>query len=66
MCPAGVYPHGLNRMFGSMFCVGCRVRQETPEEDRRTNRPKRCEYYENNSPNTLNDENYQASSQTFR
>ena len=43
-----------------MFRVGSRVRQETPEEDRRTYRPKRCEYNNNeedNKPKTMNDKN---------
>ena len=46
-----------------------RVRQETPEENRRAHWPKRGEYYnksEDNGPNTLNDENYQASFKKFR
>ena len=41
-----------------MFRVGSRVRQETPEEGRRTHQPKRYEYNnkdEDNSPKTLND-----------
>ena len=45
-----------------------RVRQ-TPEEGRRTYRPKRCgnnNKDENNSPKNLNDKNQQASSQKFR
>ena len=48
--------------------VGSRVRQ-TPEEGRRTYRPKRCgnnNKDEDNSPKTLNDKNQQASSQKFR
>ena len=50
------------------FREGSRVRQ-TPEEGRRTYRPKRCgnnNIDEDNSPKTLNDENPQASSQKFR
>ena len=42
------------------------VHNETPEEDRRTYRPKRFEYNnkdEVNSPNILSNNNYQASSQ---
>ncbi len=41
-----------------MFREGSRVRQ-TPAEDRRTYRPKRCgnNYDEDNSPKTLNDKN---------
>ena len=51
-------PRGLNKEHGSKFRVGSRVRQETPEEVRRTYRPKRCEYNnkdEDNSLETLND-----------
>ena len=47
---------------------GSGVRQ-TPEEGRRTYRPKRCgnnNKDEDNSPKTLNDKNQQASSQKFR
>ena len=47
---------GLNKGRGSKFRVGSRVRQETPEEGRRTHRPKRGEYEnkdEGNSPKTL-------------
>ena len=51
-------------------CAMCptRVRQ-TPEESRRTYRPKRCgnnSKDEDNSSKTLNDKNHQASSQKFR
>ena len=52
---------GLNKGRGSKFRVGYRVRQETPEEGRRTHRPKRCEYNnkdEDNSPKTLNDKHF--------
>ena len=52
----------------SKFCEGFRVRQ-TPEEGWRTYRPKRCgnnNKDEDNSLQTLNDKNYQASSQKFR
>ena len=48
--------------------VGSRVRQ-TPEEGRNTYRLKRCgnNYKdEDNSPITLNDKNYQYSSQKFK
>ena len=48
---------------------GSRVRQEAPEEGRRAHRPKRCVYNnkdEDNSPNNLNNTNYQASSHKFR
>ena len=44
---------------------GSRVRQ-TPEEGRRTYRPKRYNKDEDKSPKTLNDKNHQASSQKFR
>ena len=36
-------PRGLNKGRGPKFAVGSRVRQ-TPEEGRRTYRPKHCEY----------------------
>ena len=36
-----VDPRGFNKGRSSKFCVAFRVRQ-TPEEDRRTYRPKRC------------------------
>ena len=52
----------------SKFREGSRVRQ-TPEEGRRTYRPKRCgnnNKDEDNNPKTLNDKNHQASSQKFR
>ena len=42
---------------------------QTPEEGRRSYRPKRCGNNngdEDNSPKTLNDKNHQASSQKFR
>ena len=49
----------------SKFRVGYRVRQETPEEGRRTHRPKLFEYNnkdEDNSPKTLKDKkNHQSS-----
>ena len=63
MCPAG-----FNKGRSSKFREGSRVRQ-TPEEGRRTYRPKRCgnnNKAEHNSPKTLNDKNHQASSQKFR
>ena len=50
-------PRGFNKGRSSKFRVGSRVRQ-TPEEDRRTYRPKRCgnnNKDEENSPKTLND-----------
>ena len=50
-----------------MYPASSRVRQ-TPEEGRRTYRPKHCgnNKYEDNSLKTLNDKNQQASSQKFR
>ena len=60
-------PRGFNKGRISKFRVGSWVRQ-TPEEGRRTYRPKRCgnnNKDEDNSPKTLNDKN-QASSQKFR
>ena len=59
---------GFNKGRSSKFCDGSRVRQ-TPEEGRRTYRPKRCgnnNKYEDNSLKPLNDKNQQASSQKFR
>ena len=53
-----VDPRGLNKGRGSKFRVGSRVQQKTPEDGRRTYRPKRCEYDnkdEDNSLKTLND-----------
>ena len=44
--------------------LGARVQHETPEEGRRTYRPKWSEYSseeEDNSPNILKDKYYQAS-----
>ena len=61
-------PHGFNKRPGSKFCECSRVRQ-TPEEGRRTYRPKRCvnnNKDEDNSPKIVNDKNHQASSQKFR
>ena len=61
-------PHGFNKERSSKFRETSRVRQ-TPEEDRRTYRPKRCgnkNEDEDNSPKTVNDKNQQASSQKFR
>ncbi len=52
-------PRGFNKRRSSKFCEGSRVRQ-TPEEDRRTYRPKRYEYRnknEDNSLKTLNEKN---------
>ena len=51
-----IYPCGLNKRFSLRFCVGPRVQHETPEEARRTYRPRCCEYNhkdEDNSPNIL-------------
>ena len=64
MCPAGQFNKGRS----SKFRGGSRVRQ-TPEEGRRTYRPKRCgnnNKDEDNSPKNFNDKNQQASSQKFR
>ena len=61
-------PRGFNEGRSSKFREGSRFRQ-TPEECRRTYRPKRCENNnkdEDNSPKNLNDKNQQASSQKFR
>ena len=61
-------PHGLNIGCSSKFREGSRVRQ-TPEEGRRTYRPKRFgnnHKDEDNSPKTLKDKNHQASYQKFR
>ncbi len=53
-------PLGFNKGRSQRFRVGSRVR-ETPEEGRRTYRPKRCgnenNKDEDNSPKTLNDKN---------
>ena len=69
MCPAGTGdPRGFNKGCSSKFCEGSQVRQ-TPEEGRRTYRPKRCgnnNKDEDNSLKTLNDKNQQASFQKFR
>ena len=59
---------GFNKGRSSKFREGSRVWQ-TPEEGRRTYRPKRCRNNnkeEDNNPKTLNDKNQQASSQKFR
>ena len=52
----------LNKRFDSKFRVDSRVPHETPEEGRRTYRPKRCEYNkdEGDSPNTLKVKNHQV------
>ena len=55
-------PRGFNKGRSSKFREGSRVRQ-TPEEGRRTYRPKRCgNNDEDNSPKNLNDKKEQASS----
>ena len=54
-------PRGFNKGRSSKFREGSRVRQ-TPEEGRKTYRPKRCENNnkdEDNSLKTLNDKNLQ-------
>ena len=59
---------GFSKGCSSKFPEGSRVRQ-TPEEGRRTYRPKLCENNnkdEDNSPKNLNDKNQQASFQKFR
>ena len=61
-------PRGFNKGRSSKFREGSRVRQ-TPEEGRRTYRPKRFgnnNKHQDNSPKILNDKNHQASSQKFR
>ena len=60
-------PRGFNKGHSSKFHEDSGV-QQTPEEGRRTYRPKHCgnnNKDEDNSPKTLNDKN-QASSQKFR
>ena len=61
-------PRGFYKGRSSKFREGSRVRQ-TPEEGRRTYRPKRCGNDNedgDNSPKNLNDKNQQSSSQKFR
>ena len=60
-------PRKFNKGRSSKFREGSRVRQ-TPEEGRRTYRPKHYgnDKDEDYSPKTLNDKNHQASSQKFR
>ena len=61
-------PCGFNKGRSLKFREGSRVRQ-TPQESRRTYRPKRCgndNKDEDNSPKTPNDKNHQASSQKLR
>ena len=45
---------GFNKRRSSKFCEGSRV-QQTPEEGRKTYRPKRCGNNNKDSPKTLND-----------
>ena len=40
-----IYPRGLNKGFGSNFCVGSQVWHESPEEGRKTYQPKRLSEY---------------------
>ena len=57
------------RKEGSRVREGSQVRQEIPEEGRRAYQPKCCtdnNEDEDNSPNTADNTNHQASSQTFR
>ena len=61
-------PRGFNKGRISKFPEGSWVLQ-TPEEGRRTYRPKRCgnsNKDEDNSPKTLDDKNHQTLSQKFR
>ena len=61
-------PCGFNKGCGSKFCEGSGIRQ-TPEEGRRSYRPKRCgnnNKDEDNSLKNLSDKNQKASSQKFR
>ena len=61
-------PCGFNKGHSSKFRKGCQV-QQTPEEGRRTYRPKCCgnnDKDEDKSPKTLNDKNHQALFQKFR
>ena len=41
-------------MFNSKICVVSQIRHETPEEDRKMHRPKRCEYNNKDKVNSLN------------
>ena len=38
-----IYPHGLNKGFGSKFRVGLRIHHDTPDEGYSMHLPKRCE-----------------------
>ena len=63
-----IFTCGLNKRFGSKFCVDSQVQQETSEEGQRMDWLKRYEYnnkYEDNCLNILNTKlikNYVASS----
>ena len=62
-------PRRLNKECGLKLCVGSRFRRKTPEESRRSYRPKRNEYNNkdgDSNPKTLNGKNHQALSQKFR
>ena len=53
-----IYYRRLNKWFSFKFSVGSQVRQETPEEGRKTYQPKHCENKnedEENSPNIQRD-----------
>ena len=55
-----VYLGGSNKVLSSRFCLNSRVRHVTPEEGRKTYRPKRCDYNnkdEANSPNIQSNNN---------
>ena len=60
-------PRGFNTGRSSKFHKGSQIRQ-TPDEDQRTYRSKRCgnNKDEDNSPKTLNDKNHLTLSQKFR
>ena len=63
-----VYRCGLNKTFGSKFCLGSQVQHEASEEGWRKHWQKHCECDnkdKENNPNTLNDKTYQDSSQKF-
>ena len=54
-----IYPCGS--VFSSRFCVGSRVRDETPEEGRRTYQPKCCD---NNNKVPVNNPNILSNKRT--
>ena len=59
----------LNKGRGWKFHVVSQVQLETPEEGRRTHRPKRYQYNNkdvDNGPKTLKNKDHQASFQKFR